>query len=901
MLRSIYIIGILSMLAACGGGGSSSNNDGGGDPPPDPVQQFSLGGTAKGLNGSITIANGDDQLTLTDNGTFTFANKLDASTRYDVRIVSLPDQQLCELQNSRSFITRDRSDLVVECASMVEVQVNINKPDAYQLTELRLVSNYGALGGVGEPALGSGAQALLAFDNTFVSLRNSDNKLVYIAFIDDINSGNFTVSSFSTAQALVLLEPTVSSAIQDRGLSVSDILDDLVIALNVDNDLDTLSNQIAALAESRTGLADGAASLTALPDVILKAVEFLNTVAPKTVNATNVSIQQLTVVSSESVSEQAGIEFSFEKVNNQNDIVVSASNQRNRYVTLTSQTFEDVLLAPEKDTQWTLEGGLGSQQTVDIAILGPGKNRSGMLSDTQAFYNASAASALNLYLFPSIKTVLGLANPAQFNLSDCIGEQSIDLLTEDMLNSSAITAYLDADNYLAAFIAMNNRARNGFLNGLSGNETPIDELFSCEKFGAGVVIDSQKSIAIDNVSTILATVNGIFDSDTGLNNLFQQSAITRLVTAIDQSWVETVWSLSNVLQLSIDADATEVMTDATVNFTGNCTNPNNSQPIPCTIDWQFGDGDTASGTPVQHAYAAAGNYTVIATATDSDNATHTQQLVINVSDPEPDIAVVTTGGTEIEQDTNAHDFSGVMIGESSNVILRVRNVGTDNLTINSVTSDNSEFTVLLTGTEPITPNSQTDLSITFTPAIAGQRTANIAINSDDPDESAFDFTVSGVGIADNTLGQWSVVKNSQLSNYSIQRATPQLDNSQNILRLRLFAETGVDYPQLNLTLHDYDASAAGNGDGIYTLDDNGSNSCQGFFAEQDDISASYCTRTEGLFENNSYSGSVTIRSVDADTKAIDFNFTAVRADCFTDIQQCENVSVVGTVTIDDPI
>jgi PKD repeat protein len=49
--------------------------------------------------------------------------------------------------------------------------------------------------------------------------------------------------------------------------------------------------------------------------------------------------------------------------------------------------------------------------------------------------------------------------------------------------------------------------------------------------------------------------------------------------------------------------------------------------------WTFGDGTTASGASVSHAYAAAGTYTVTLTVTDNLGATGGKTLTVTVIDP----------------------------------------------------------------------------------------------------------------------------------------------------------------------------------------------------------------------------------------------------------------------------
>jgi subtilisin family serine protease len=69
--------------------------------------------------------------------------------------------------------------------------------------------------------------------------------------------------------------------------------------------------------------------------------------------------------------------------------------------------------------------------------------------------------------------------------------------------------------------------------------------------------------------------------------------------------------------------------------------------------WAFGDGGTASGTPVSHTYAAGGTYTITLTVTDNGGATATTTRSVTVSsggDPDPSTPTLTSGVAK--SDTN---------------------------------------------------------------------------------------------------------------------------------------------------------------------------------------------------------------------------------------------------------
>lgn len=907
MARILFLLCSLFAFAGCGGSGSSgggSGDDGGGsEPPPRPVEQFSLGGTAIGLNGTVTIANGDEQLSLSENGAFTFANKLDESSRYDVDIVTLPERQLCEVLNSSSIILRDRDDVIVECASMVEVEVAIARPSAYELRELRLLSNYAAKGGPGEPALQGDADSLLTFENTYVSLLGADSELIYLAFVDAVDGGSFALSSATTALALVLLEPTVAAAIQDRGLSASDIAADLAAALNADNSLDALSQQIALLAENRSGLAAGSAQLAApLQAALQKAVDYLATVpyaagaAPVSRPAGNAAAKVVAVVSPTSVAEQAGVAFAFQR-QTPPALSISASNQRNRYISLSSDTFEDTLLAPGASREFALAQGLASQEVIDISVTGPGLLGEVAAENRAALFEAAAASALYQHLFPSITSLLGLANPGVFNIGDCLSDDTEQALLDSLVglidgDGEVRTALLEK-RYFDAYLALNASARGSFLN------APMDELFDCDKFGAGVILESEQALAMENISHILQTLNALLDGDSGLTGLFAHENITLLVSSMENSVVDIDWSLGNLLQLNIAVDADAGLEGEPFNLSGSCVNPIDDAAIDCEISWDFGDGNSAEGAQVQHSYAVAGRYTVVATAVDADGATHSQALDITVTAPAPNIRVTTAQGTEIAEGSLAHAFGTANIFDSAVAVVRIENHGSGDLNISDISTDDSVF-VLNTGSQILAPGAGVDVDITFAPAQLGERSALVTVASDDPDQSAFTFTVEGEGVS----GEWVVVQNGETTRLPIRRTFARANVAARELPIRLFtnADTGNDYPQLNLTLSGYDLQAEGRGNGEYSLDDVGPATCRGQLIEAL-AEIPWCTRTGGLFADTPYTGTVTVESVAGDNefKVITFSFSAVRQNCLPAAGPCESITVSGSARFPDPI
>jgi len=115
--------------------------------------------------------------------------------------------------------------------------------------------------------------------------------------------------------------------------------------------------------------------------------------------------------------------------------------------------------------------------------------------------------------------------------------------------------------------------------------------------------------------------------------------------------IETNWGLPSLTSNDENANAmTEFLQSGppplAVDFTSTPASPTIGQNVtfmatssggtpPVTFAWTFGDGGTASGNPVTHAYGEVGTFPVQLTATDSDMqvATHSTSIIVSGSVP----------------------------------------------------------------------------------------------------------------------------------------------------------------------------------------------------------------------------------------------------------------------------
>ncbi|MGH8199645.1 MAG: beta-propeller fold lactonase family protein [Steroidobacteraceae bacterium] len=106
------------LLAACGGGGGGGGGgDGGGSSPPPTT--YSIGGSVTGLTGTGLVLqdNGGDNLSVTANGTFTFATKVNSGGAYSVTVMTQPSGQTCTVTSGSGTASANVTSVAVSCTS----------------------------------------------------------------------------------------------------------------------------------------------------------------------------------------------------------------------------------------------------------------------------------------------------------------------------------------------------------------------------------------------------------------------------------------------------------------------------------------------------------------------------------------------------------------------------------------------------------------------------------------------------------------------------------------------------------------------------------------------------------------------------------------------------------------
>ena len=156
----------------------------------------------------------------------------------------------------------------------------------------------------------------------------------------------------------------------------------------------------------------------------------------------------------------------------------------------------------------------------------------------------------------------------------------------------------------------------------------------------------------------------------------------------------------------------------TVNFNASSSRPAPGRTIR-SYDWDFGDGSTSSGATVQHAYSAAGTYSVLLTVTDDAGriATATASVVVATGNPTADFTFSPSTPTTAQ----TVQFNGASsTGASGRQIVNYAWDFGDGGTANGVTASHrftvaGTYTVRLSVTDDLGRTSFTTRSVTVTP------------------------------------------------------------------------------------------------------------------------------------------------------------------------------------------
>jgi hypothetical protein len=209
-------------------------------------------------------------------------------------------------------------------------------------------------------------------------------------------------------------------------------------------------------------------------------------------------------------------------------------------------------------------------------------------------------------------------------------------------------------------------------------------------------------------------------------------------------------SLHNFGDVKVGENSDQIFT---ISNTGNADLDVNATTIGGANVGEFSIIDGGAFTVAPNATC---DITVRFSPTSTGNKTAT--LVIASNDPDENPLIVALSGKsvehepepDIEVDPASYDFKEVSIGTSVQRTFTIRNIGDGDLEIKSVTIEGTDKGAFFIESQnatagPLKKNDSRNVTVSFNPKSAGNKTATLRFISNDPDENPLDVELKGTG------------------------------------------------------------------------------------------------------------------------------------------------------------
>jgi len=113
------VVAIIAIVIVLAGGGDDTSNNSGGTQPPSDTDTYNVSVVVSGLTGTLVLQNNSgDNLTITANGSFSFAESLSDGSAYNVTVLTPPAGQTCTVSNGSGTISSSNvTDVAVTCTA----------------------------------------------------------------------------------------------------------------------------------------------------------------------------------------------------------------------------------------------------------------------------------------------------------------------------------------------------------------------------------------------------------------------------------------------------------------------------------------------------------------------------------------------------------------------------------------------------------------------------------------------------------------------------------------------------------------------------------------------------------------------------------------------------------------
>ena len=187
---------------------------------------------------------------------------------------------------------------------------------------------------------------------------------------------------------------------------------------------------------------------------------------------------------------------------------------------------------------------------------------------------------------------------------------------------------------------------------------------------------------------------------------------------------------------------------APLTLTGSASDPQDGVLSGSSLVWSSDiDGVLGTGNRIS-ATLSPGNHTITLTATDSSGQTGTAETTLAV-EVYPGIKMAVRGkGRSIENGATAVSaqngtlFEPLEMGHTLYRTYEIANVGSEDLTVQTVTVSGTGFSVVVPPESPVPSGESTTFSVRFEPQSPAEAAGTVSFSSNDPDAATFSFAIA---------------------------------------------------------------------------------------------------------------------------------------------------------------
>jgi alpha-tubulin suppressor-like RCC1 family protein len=305
----------------------------------------------------------------------------------------------------------------------------------------------------------------------------------------------------------------------------------------------------------------------------------------------------------------------------------------------------------------------------------------------------------------------------------------------------------------ATSITATSAVLNGSVNANGSNTTPSFDYGLTSSYGSSIA-GTPAAITGSGATAVSATLTGLNPGTTYHYRIVGTSngGVTRSANVI----FTTSGYNANLSNLALSSGILDpVFSSTTTGYTATVSSNTSTITVTPTVATptstvKVNVASVTSGAPSMPVFLMPGNNTITVLVTAQDGVT-TKSYTVNVNrlSAAPEIEV-TQAGINIPAG-GAKSFGVASGGRSTSLTFVIKNTGNADLTGLQTSIDGTDaasFSVTSAPTSPVAgPTGSTTMTVRFSPATSGPKTAELHIANNDNDENPFNITLTGTGLS----------------------------------------------------------------------------------------------------------------------------------------------------------